>query len=432
MHFARLHFTFAASIASLTFLTGDLDAQIFADFQVSKGGTPLGTFRARLDYDKAPRTCANFIGLATGARPWIDVNTNLVVEDTPFYNGRVFHRLIHDFVIQGGSSDGSGFTGSGINIQDEFHPDLRHSGRYFLSMAKKTEPGTGNSQFFITLAATTFLDDKHSVFGEVINGRNIIDDFANSALHPTNSNDRPLTELTMDSVVISGPSLSSFDIHDPALELPIIKGVRATPSRNSAASSFILTFDREQKHDYIYGYSFNLGSWTAFRNILSVDAFPSYTFTTTGLPGSRFFAQLSAVDYSALQNPAPSILGAGSSITFTPRSGDSLTLTPDGSGGGSWSDSGGGSGTLNSFTITELAPQAGDFISTASQAFFLPLLEINFELDAAGGPTQRKIHRLILDFREPLAGWSDGRGWSVASQADRVNFLHEFSVTPAP
>lgn len=432
----KTHRTAALLLAALTMTASPTAAQIFADFDVSRGGSSLGTFRARLDFDKAPRTCANFIGLATGERPWIDTSTNLVMEGTPFYDGRIFHRLIHDFVIQGGSSDGLGFTGSGLNIQDEFHPDLRHSGRYFLSMAKSSQPGTGNSQFFITLEATSFLDDKHSVFGEVISGRDIIDNFANATLHPTDGDDRPLTELTMDGVSISGPSLAGFDIHDPALELPEVSTVRPTPSRDPIAETFILTFDREAKHDYVYGYSFDLATWTSFRNILSADSFPNYTFTTTGLPGSRFFANLTAVDYSALTNPEASVLGTGSSITFTSRTGSTLTLFPDdtnpGSGQGTWSDSSGSSGTLSSFSISDLAPQGGDFLSTATQAHFLPLLRIDFQLDAAGGPANRTSHQLTLDFRDNLSGWSDGRGWNILSQIDGVNFLHAFSVTPAP
>src|SRR5688500_12119963 len=74
------------------------NGQIYADFTVSQGTTPLGTFRARLDYDKAPRTCANFIGLATGKRPWIKVTTGQIMENRPYYDGLTFHRLIHNFV----------------------------------------------------------------------------------------------------------------------------------------------------------------------------------------------------------------------------------------------------------------------------------------------------------------------------------------------
>jgi len=142
-----------------------LHAQIYADFNVSRGGTSLGTFRVLLEHTKAPRTCANFIGLASGQRPWVDVTNGAVRTNKPYYNGLTFHRLIHNFVIQGGSPNGQGTDGPGYTILDEYEPTLRHSSHYVLSMAKSGFPNTGGSQFFITLAATPSLNDKHSVFG---------------------------------------------------------------------------------------------------------------------------------------------------------------------------------------------------------------------------------------------------------------------------
>jgi len=150
--------------------------------QFSHGGSLLGTFRARLEYDKAPRTCANFIGLATGQRAWLDETTGAIRNGTPYYDGLKFHRLDHDFVIQGGDPRGNGSGGPGYGFQDEFHSSLRHSGRYILSMAN-SGTNTNGSQFFITLEDASFLDDKHSVFGEVIddssypNSRALIDSF---------------------------------------------------------------------------------------------------------------------------------------------------------------------------------------------------------------------------------------------------------------
>ncbi len=434
----------SAIAACLLFLvTGSASAQIYADFTVSSGGSSLGTFRARLDFDKAPRTCANFVGLATGERPWIDVTTNGVMENTPYYDGRIFHRLIHNFMIQGGSSDGIGSAGSGLNIQDEFHADLRHSGRYMLSMAKASSPGTGNAQFFITLVATPHLDDKHSVFGEVIDGLGIIDGFTSKANFPTDRSvagappsdssyaDKPITDIVLDSVTISGPSLAGFDIHDPALELPTVSGIRPAASRDSQASSFTTTFERKAGHDYLFSHSLDLGSWSILsgaRNILSLDHEPDHAFTVTGVTFDRFFARMAAVDFSFLQNPAPSILGTGSTLTFTARSGKTLTLQPNESGGGTWADSDGHSGVLAAFSATDAAPATGDFTSGASQAFYMPLLNLTFELDSAGGPAGRTKHSLTLDFRENASGWSDGSAWTVAPNLDVVSFLHAFQI----
>ena len=194
-----------------------LHAQIYADFTVRQGTTPLGTFRVLLEHTKAPRTCANFIGLASGKRPWIDVTSGAVRTDKPYYNGLTFHRLIHNFVIQGGSPNGQGTDGPGYTILDEYEPTLRHSSDYVLSMAKSGRPNTGGSQFFITLAATPNLNDKHSVFGKVISGTAIIDGFKNPTLFPTGSGDVPVAPIVMESVVISGPSYAGFDINHPSL-----------------------------------------------------------------------------------------------------------------------------------------------------------------------------------------------------------------------
>jgi len=253
-------------IALLFTLTLSLQAQIYADFTVSQGGSEIGTFRARLDYEKAPRTCANFIGLATGTKAFRNLTTGQV-EKRPYFDGIIFHRLIHSFVIQGGDPLGTGTGGPGYMFQDEFDPELRHSGRYILSMAN-SGLNTNGSQFFITLAATPNLDDVHNVFGEVVNiapyttGRSIIDDFANSSIHPTNSSDRPNSEIRMDSVTITrvGAAAEAFDIEDESLRLPNVQAQDLTivADGNSAPT---LTFDQSSNTTFHLGLSPNLENW---------------------------------------------------------------------------------------------------------------------------------------------------------------------------
>jgi len=422
LFFATLCFTLLVPRAA--------EAQIYADFEVSSDGSPLGTFRARLDYDNAPRTVANFVGLATGSRPWVDVTTNRIVRNQPYYDGRIFHRLIHNFMIQGGSSNGLGTAGSGYVIQDEFHPDLRHSGRYMLSMAKTNLPGSGNAQFFITLEAASHLDDKHSVFGEVISGREIIDSFADPTLHPTDSGNRPLSEITIDSVNISGPSLDTFDLHDPALRLPAFKGVKLVPSRNAAEDTFTVTFDRASRHDYLYAYSLDLSAWTPLSNILSLDSVAASPLTIEGLTLDRFFATLEAVDYSFMVNPSPISISNGSTIRFTTRAGDVFEITPNESGGGTWTFSDGSSGEISNVFITNLMKQSGVSISPSSEAVLVPLLRINFTLSSPSGPAARSSHQIILDFREPASGWSDGVAWNLHPDWDGTSFLHAFEILP--
>lgn len=126
--------------------------------------TNLGVLRCRLYDERAPRTVANFIGLARGLKTYMDPETDAPIKGQPFYDGVIFHRLIPDFMIQSGDPTGTGRGGPGYTIPDEFHPDLRHDRPGILSMAN-AGPNTGGSQFFITERATPHLDGRHSVFG---------------------------------------------------------------------------------------------------------------------------------------------------------------------------------------------------------------------------------------------------------------------------
>ncbi|MBI4526489.1 MAG: peptidylprolyl isomerase [Deltaproteobacteria bacterium] len=160
--------------------------------------TSMGDIVILLFEDKAPKTVANFVDLATGNKEWTDPKTREKVK-RPLYNGTIFHRVIPDFMIQGGDPLGNGTGGPGYRFEDEFHPDLRHSKAGILSMAN-AGPNTNGSQFFITEKATPWLDRKHSVFGEVIKGQEILNAIANA---PRDPRDRPLKEIRLAEVVIS-------------------------------------------------------------------------------------------------------------------------------------------------------------------------------------------------------------------------------------
>lgn len=410
-------------------LTATARGQIFADFTVTHGGAPLGTFRARLDHDKAPRTCANFIGLATGRRSWIKVSSGQLEVNRPYYNGLTFHRLIHNFVIQGGSPNGQGTDGPGFVIQDEFHANLRHSGRYMLSMAKSSFPNTGGSQFFITLAASPHLDDKHSVFGEVISGKEIIDGFTNATNFPTDASDRPLVPVVMESVVISGPDLAGFGIDNPALMLPVASGIRLTPSRNAAANTFTITFDRRARHDYHYSTSPDLATWSPFRQILSLNDQNQSPFTITGLSLKRFFSRMTDVDYSPLPNPPSPLLPANASLAWTDRAGNSVTLVSNGAGGGTWSDSLGASGSILSLSTYDGAGSSNTIVGTTSSAHLIPLAQIVTTLDANAGPNSRRSFNLVLSFHTPTSGWCDGTA-SGGPNPGSTTILQSFAYSP--
>jgi peptidyl-prolyl cis-trans isomerase B (cyclophilin B) len=131
------------------------------EMKVATFETPKGNIRIELFEDKVPNTVANFVNLANDG----------------FYNGLKFHRVIADFMVQGGCPLGTGTGDAGRKFDDEFHPELRHDSAGTLSMAN-AGPNTNGSQFFITHGATPHLDDKHSVFGKVIEGQDVVDSVA--------------------------------------------------------------------------------------------------------------------------------------------------------------------------------------------------------------------------------------------------------------
>ena len=223
-----------------------------------------------------------------------------MLTNTPYYDGLTFHRLVHSFVIQGGSPNGQGNDGPGYTILDEYHPDLRHSSDYVLSMAKSGFPNTGGSQFFITLRNTPELDDKHSVFGRVIDGTAIIDGFKNPALFPTGGGDVPVTPIIIDSVVISGSDYGVFDLNAASHRLPEINTTVFTPVRNAATGDFKIVFPRRAKTDYLFRQSADLTTWAGANTLISFDSALSldYNFGVVDLP--RFFVNGATVRYDLI------------------------------------------------------------------------------------------------------------------------------------
>ena len=160
--------------------------------------TSEGKFTARLFDAEVPKTVANFTGLADGSKEWTDPRSGRKVTE-PYFNGTIFHRVIDGFMIQGGDPLGTGTGGPGYKFADEFSPKLRHTRPGLLSMAN-AGPHTNGSQFFITLAATPWLDNKHSIFGEVVEGMDVIEKIGRT---PTSKpGDRPLKPISITNVTI--------------------------------------------------------------------------------------------------------------------------------------------------------------------------------------------------------------------------------------
>jgi peptidyl-prolyl cis-trans isomerase A (cyclophilin A) len=159
--------------------------------------TSQGPVVVRLFPDHAPKTVRNFVELAEGGRQWTDPRTGRVTT-ARLYDGTVFHRVIPDFMIQGGDPLGSGRGGPGYKFADEIHPDLAFDRPYLLAMAN-AGPGTNGSQFFITVVATPWLNGKHTIFGEVIDGADVVDRISRVK---TGSQDRPVDDVTIESVTV--------------------------------------------------------------------------------------------------------------------------------------------------------------------------------------------------------------------------------------
>ena len=142
--------------------------------------TSLGTFKAKLFTDKAPKTVASFVGLVEGTKTYTNPKTGKKVEGTkdkpgtPYYSGVIFHRIIPNFMIQGGDPTGTGGGGPGFNVDDEVDKSLKHDQPGKLSMAKTSAPNSAGSQFFITVAPTPWLDGTYTQFGEVIEHMDVV------------------------------------------------------------------------------------------------------------------------------------------------------------------------------------------------------------------------------------------------------------------
>ena len=170
----------------------DLQPGMYAVF-----GTTLGEVTCRLFPDKAPKTVENFAGLAQGTKEFRDAKTRQTAK-RPFYDGLTFHRVIPKFMIQGGCPLGTGTGDPGYKFQDEFSKDLKFDKPGKLAMAN-AGPNTNGSQFFITVAATDWLTNHHTIFGEVVKGYDVVEKISNV---PRDRSDRPSTPVVVNSVKI--------------------------------------------------------------------------------------------------------------------------------------------------------------------------------------------------------------------------------------
>ncbi len=230
---------------------------LFATLQTS-----MGDIRIRLEYEEAPRTVANFVTLAEGTRPWVDLDRGRTSME-PFYNGLVFHRVVSNFVIQAGAPRALGTRGPGYRFNDEFSTNLRHSVTGTVSMAN-SGPNSNGSQFFITLRPTHALDfdqppltSAHAVFGYVVDGLDTVLAIGSVPTQPEDG--RPLSDVTIANVLIErvGAAAETFDPMAVSPPLPVVRHSHSAIQRTEAGA-FLLTWPWEPSHVYWAVGSFDL------------------------------------------------------------------------------------------------------------------------------------------------------------------------------
>jgi peptidyl-prolyl cis-trans isomerase A (cyclophilin A) len=384
------HFLFAIALFLIPGFARSQDG-VYADFQTS-----LGNFTCQLHYDRAPRTVANFIALATGNRGWLDIPTG-DAKRRPFYDGLTFHRVVSGFVIQGGSPNGNGTDGPGYTFKDEFHPTLRHNAAGVLSMAN-SGPHSNGSQFFVTLAATSHLDDVHSVFGNVTSGLDVVQTIGNVAV---NSSGKPLTPVVMQSVTIRrvGAAAQSFDIHLQGL--PTAGGARpALIAPNAGALA--LQFPRALYSEYWVYDSADLATWARSRVGLYVNAPPAENWDVSSLAGqTRHFFRVPEVAYPGPIFTPMSLggrtltmnLGGGTVVTlvFGAVSGGTSNLVP--------SDPETANGTISNSTWTQEAYRGQLLVQTTN---IVPLVVSLVFNDAGSGTLKGTAYPINNQF--PISG----------------------------
>ena len=328
---------------------GTASAQIYAD--VALGGAVSGTFTIHLEYQKAPAAVANFIGLATGSKGWLDLNTGSI-QYTPFYNGLTFHRVIADFMSQTGSRNGRGTDGPGYTFQNEIDPTLTHATHYTVGMANSGGAHSNGSQWYVTgTTDQSALNGSYTIFGTVTSGTAICD----ALNHVTTTSgsdsggafvDRPVTPVTIRSIVIRGPSLAGFNLTPNALP----KVLNAQPVMKVSGSAFSLGFDHHSYSDYRLFDSPNLTTWTESWSNYYHTAAPlggDLDVTTLSI-GSKHFFRLARVDYSLCFNHfVPNSL-AGKTLHFGDSLGGTLVVNADQTAE-TWANDGFGSNALSYF-----------------------------------------------------------------------------------
>jgi cyclophilin family peptidyl-prolyl cis-trans isomerase len=409
------------SLFAFALLPRPAAAQMFADFQTNMGG-----FSVELFHEDVPRTVANFISLAEGTRPWLDPRTQQVKIGVPYYDGIIFHRVIPNFMIQGGSPQGTGTDGPGYKFPNELtktpEGQLKHTHNAagMMSMAHSgAKTHTNGSQFFITTSVTapatfpTHLDDVHTVFGKVtdgpggtaVQGQAVVDAIA---AVPRGVGDKPLTPVVMQSVKIRrvGASAEAFnaqawslpDVSEPRRILSAVYNPGASPP---ASARFELRYERLQHQASVFNYSFDVATWQLLQvggaqatSIAAADG--TEPLNISGLQNlPELFVRGHSIDYTDLiaKTKPPLSEVAEVRLRFTTPAGTEITVTRTGATTGTWSVPGPPAATGG------ISPCTYGF-GSGDPGFFSPLLDLAFPVDRlpwTGGVTLASL-RVMMTF----------------------------------
>lgn len=341
---------------------------IYAEFNTS-----MGSYTCRLEYAIAPMACANFIGLATGQRSWLDLPSG-VVKTNPFYDGTTFHRVIAGFMNQGGSPNGLGTDGPGYAFVDEFSPSLRHDAFGVLSMAN-SGPDSNGSQYFITVEPTPWLNDVHTIFGRLYGGSNVVYAINNVA---TNGNSKPLTNVVVNAINIRrvGTAAATFDIS--AQGLPVVTNLNLQIAKTGTNVS--LTFSNRLYADNRLYASSNLTSWAGAGLGIEITAPVSNSIPRSASAVSQFFRMVQ-VEYPSSTLAPKNLLGRVLTLNFSGGNG-TFIISFNSTGGGTYTWTQGASGTVSYAWQQE--PYRGRLSPVAFSAFVPMILRLDFDSSSAG------------------------------------------------
>jgi peptidyl-prolyl cis-trans isomerase A (cyclophilin A) len=338
---------------------------IFADFTTS-----LGTFTCQLSYSNAPKAVANFIGLATGERPWLDLTTGQVRSD-PFYDGLTFHRVIKGFMDQTGSRNSLGTDGPGYAFVDEFSSLLTFNTPWVLGMAN-SGPDSNGSQFFVTVEPYTSGNNVYTVFGRVVSGTNVV-----AAINQvgTDANDKPLTNVYLQRVTIRrvGDAALAFDIN--AHGLPVVTNLPLSLVRGSGSVSLLFS-NRSYADNRLYS-STNLTAWTPRKLGIEIGAPSSNSISVPSVAPEQFF-RFAQVQYPSSTLAPKDVLNRTLTLNLVYTGGKATnTIGFNSSGGGTYALAGSPSGTVTSYSWSQ-QPYNGLLYPINYSGLYTMSLDLNF------------------------------------------------------